>query len=143
MLNVGEQATMSRRFSSTSKRKAAADTLVVIAREHASSRGATPPDVRPHHLRVITKELGLSLDTKKEEAFYVGAAHEAGLSGRQLGHLMREFTEIFVSRIRKARLSGRARRALKRYPPVTAEHFGLSLGNAVKVAKALGGKLVV
>jgi hypothetical protein len=134
---------MGLKHSSTLKHGAAAATLALIAREIVGSKGAAPVDTRPRCVKVITKELGLSLDAIAEEAFYVEAAHKARLTGRQLDHLMREYTELFVSRIRKARLSARARRALKRYPPVTAEHFRLSLANAVKVAKALGGKLVV
>lgn len=134
---------MRRKRSSTNKRDAASATLVTIVRELAGSRGAVLRDARPRHLKIITNELGLSLDAMAEEAFYVEAAHKAGLTGRQLDHLMREFTEVFVSKIRKAQLSGRARRALMRYPPVTAEHFALSLASAVQVAKAVGGKLVV
>jgi hypothetical protein len=43
------------------------------------------------------------------------------------------------SESRKARLSGRAQRALKRYPPVTAEHSQEALTDVVKLAKAIGG----
>ena len=143
ILVAGQQHSMEAERSSTRNRDAAAAMLAVIAREFVASRGAASRDRRPRYLKVITNELGLSLGAMAEEAFYVEAAHKAGLSERQLDCLMREFTDVFISRIRKARLSAQGRRALKRYPPVTAEHFGLSLGNAERVAKAIGGKLAV
>jgi hypothetical protein len=139
---VGKEA-QRRKQPAANKLARASAILVGIVRRFADSRESAPRDVRPRYLKVITAELALSLGTQDEEAFYMETAHKVGLTARQLERLMHDFAGVFVSEIRKARLSHRARRALRRYPPVTAEHSQVALSDAVGLAKAVGGQLGV